>query len=516
MGTYDSLACARARQKTLAACLSAALALASTTAASAATPADNLLHRPADGLKLLHDTLARRAATVRTTRPGTQRPGGGIVIPVTSCADDGGTDTLRHAVLIASSGDTVDLSGLACSTLTLASGAINIDVEDLAINGPGASALTIDANHASRVFRHGGTGTLTVSNLTVANGAYTPPTGPYGGGCIYSAGQVSMTNAVVTACAASADGVIAGGAVLALGSVVMFGSAVTDSSLTSVNGYASVAAAGGGVFAEANFIFEHSIVSGNTITAPTGSVYGGGGIGEAGLTVKYSSVHGNTATTSAAASSYAIGGGVVTEGNAFIQNSTFDDNTADGGGGMDLRNGSYSSRLVDTTISGNHARVIGGGILADGDITLENSTIAFNDSGPAGGGGLVAEGTNATLQSSIIADNTPSGSTAAADLDGSATVSGSSNLIKISGIAVPADTITLDPQLGPLAANGGETRTHALAATSPAIDVGNDLAALDFDQRGPAFARSAGAGTDIGAYELDTDVIFADGFDAGG
>jgi hypothetical protein len=180
MGSFVSIA--RARRTPLAVCLSAALAFAST--ASAATPAENLLHRQTDGLARLFERFARRAAEVRAVPHGTRRPEGGIVIPVTSCADDGGTGTLRHVVLIASSGDTVDLGGLSCSTITLTAGAIGIDVDDLTIAGPGASRLTIDAAHASRVFRHGGGGTLQVTNLTVANGSYSPPTGPYGGGCI--------------------------------------------------------------------------------------------------------------------------------------------------------------------------------------------------------------------------------------------------------------------------------------------------------------------------------------------
>src|SRR3954463_10273345 len=150
MGSFVSIA--GARRTPLAVCLSAALVFASS--ASAATPAENLLHRQADGLAPLFEQLARRAAAVRAIPHGTRRPGGGIVIPVTSCADDGGTDTLRHAVLVASSGDTVDLSGLSCSTITLAAGAIGVDVDDLTIEGPGASRLTIDAAHASRVIRH--------------------------------------------------------------------------------------------------------------------------------------------------------------------------------------------------------------------------------------------------------------------------------------------------------------------------------------------------------------------------
>jgi hypothetical protein len=56
--------------------------------------------------------------------------------------------------------------------------------------------------------------------------------------------------------------------------------------------------------------------------------------------------------------------------------------------------------------------------------------------------------------------------------------------------------------LGPLANNGGPTLTHALLAGSPAIDTGSNPLALSFDQRGSGFARTAGAQTDIGAFEV--------------
>jgi hypothetical protein len=39
----------------------------------------------------------------------------------------------------------------------------------------------------------------------------------------------------------------------------------------------------------------------------------------------------------------------------------------------------------------------------------------------------------------------------------------------------PFFTIASDPQLAPLAFHGGPTRTHALLATSPAVDHGNHL-----------------------------------------
>ena len=79
---------------------------------------------------------------------------------------------------------------------------------------------------------------------------------------------------------------------------------------------------------------------------------------------------------------------------------------------------------------------------------------------------------------------------------------------------MPADTLTgIDPQLLPLADNGGPTQTHALASDSPAIDLGNDVAGEAWDQRGPGFPRVIGARADIGAFESNPDRIFANGFE---
>src|SRR5690606_28129492 len=65
-----------------------------------------------------------------------------------------------------------------------------------------------------------------------------------------------------------------------------------------------------------------------------------------------------------------------------------------------------------------------------------------------------------------------------------------------------------DPQLGPLAANGGPTMTRLPAATSPLVDAipvasCRDDGASDVttDQRG--VTRPQGSGCDIGAVELE-------------
>jgi len=68
-----------------------------------------------------------------------------------------------------------------------------------------------------------------------------------------------------------------------------------------------------------------------------------------------------------------------------------------------------------------------------------------------------------------------------------------------SGLPSPGDLVGLDPEVGPLANNGGPTLTVALLSGSPAIDAGNTSLAPATDQRG--FPRPAGLAADIGAFE---------------
>jgi len=116
-----------------------------------------------------------------------------------------------------------------------------------------------------------------------------------------------------------------------------------------------------------------------------------------------------------------------------------------------------------------------------------------------------------------VGNNTYSGGTEPDDVGGNATASmtGANNLFGFSSVTPPSGTIELEsPMLGPLEFNGGSTLTHMLMSGSPAIDAGNDEANVAFDQRGNGYPRTIGGGTDIGAYELDTnDVIFVNGFD---
>src|SRR5207249_8574098 len=81
---------------------------------------------------------------------------------------------------------------------------------------------------------------------------------------------------------------------------------------------------------------------------------------------------------------------------------------------------------------------------------------------------------------------------------------------------VKGNIVGHDPDLQPLANNGGPTRTISLNPGSPAIDAGFNVDFLPFDQRGVGFPRTLGARTDIGAFETaGTTSFIVTGADAG-
>jgi hypothetical protein len=441
---------------------------------------------------------------------------------VTSCLDDGSPGTLRYAVLTADEGGLVDAQGLAC-TITLQGTSINVDQNSLTIQGPASSTLTIDAAGTSRVFFHGtAAGTLVLNNLTVMNGLATGDRSF--GGCVYSLGPIGTTNLVVTGCHARGTTAAGGGGIAAFSTLSMSGGSVDGNLAESTQGANGVATVGGGgILADGKVVLRGSSISGNHAHANGGFAYGGGLYLIAGLDAQNSTIDGNLADveTFDAQQSFSIGGGLTTSrtGNNSISfkmtNSTVSRNHADGSGGL-LVSGIDTdvASVINSTISGNVANIEFGGAAFGQILAMYDTTVAFNTAGSYGGGGLVADGDKLILQGTIIADNSPTGSMFAADLDGTAVISGEDNLVKIVGssMTLPNGTIRLDPQLGVLRNNGGPTQTHALMPGSPAIDAGNNSAKAAYDQRSIGFPRTVGARQDIGAYEYNPDDIFANGF----
>jgi len=431
---------------------------------------------------------------------------------VTSCGDEAGAnDTLRYAVLVANPYDTIDLSGLACSKITLGS-AIAVTISDLTINGAGADKLTIDGNHVDRVFKHTGTGTLSLSDLSIVNGTFHG--GSADGGCLYSKGNLVLTHTTVASCKALGLNSAAGGGAFALKSIILDSSELTgNEAYASASGLAAtLVASGGGALAVSQAAGDgltvvHSRVSGNTAHAASGLAEGGGIFGF-NTTVKYSTLSDNHAIAIGNTNNDSGGGAIAAFTSLTMLGTTVDHNDADVGGGIFISTIADSATIAQSTISGNKGNLGVGGIYSGVSLDMANSTIAFNSAPVLSG--LVVAGLTATLNSNIIADNIPE------DLGGAATFSGEKNLIKVPGayIVVPLKTISLDPDLGPLAYNGGLTRTHALNAGSPAIDKGNNVSSLTSDQRGGSYSRVVNINPDIGAFEFDPDHIFGDRFGA--
>ncbi|MEO7326816.1 MAG: choice-of-anchor Q domain-containing protein [Dokdonella sp.] len=434
--------------------------------------------------------------------------------------NDAGSGSLRDAVAHAVDGDTIDLTQLSCSVISLSTGAIVISAQDLTLHGPGAEGLLINsAGHpGDGVLYNVVGGTLKVQDLSVAFGAKYSDYGVARGGCIFSVGNVELDGAHVYACTThstgSNDG--AGGALYAQGSVKLIHSVLDQGGVTVGSGTGR----GGGVFAGGDLVMAYSTISDFRVAAAS-SGRGGGAYAAGRLISKYSTISNNSVDEITNSS----GGGVATNGGAVILFSTISGNHAHVGGGLYLGPGESGDDAIvyESTLSGNTAAA-GGGMTANVPLSLYNSTVAFNTIpfqsggviGTVQGAGLDLRKSPVRIDGSIIAGNLAVGTPdRPSDVGGefSITVTGSHNLIN--HIAQPGltDTINADPLLGPLRLNGGMTATHALLPGSPAINAGNNTRNSDTDQRGEGFPRVLGGVADIGAYEVDPDRIFVDGFE---
>jgi hypothetical protein len=204
-----------------------------------------------------------------------------------------------------------------------------------------------------------------------------------------------------------------------------------------------------------------------------------------------------------------FGGGVASGGMLNVSNSTISNNIAIQGGGIRV-DGSSVTNISNSTISDNTASTVGttqgngGGIVVfSGQLNLTNVTVS-NNVATFSAGGIFSFGT-IRIRNTIVANNT-----ASRDPDAEF-ASGLTNL---------GNNLFINPLLGALQNNGGQTDTRALLPGSPAIDAGNNcvvtatcpsnnpLFALTTDQRGTGFLRLVdgnGDGTaivDIGAFEV--------------
>jgi predicted outer membrane repeat protein len=362
--------------------------------------------------------------------------------------------------------------------------------------GFGASGGGIHANGLIRL-----TGSTANGNSATGpgGGIYTPGTRP--------PGSVILEQSAVNGNTSAGEG----GGIYASGVVTL-----TESM---VNGNVSDRS-GGGISTTSNASLTRSSVSDNR-TTKAGARGGGIELYTGGATLTQSTVSGNR--TEGVDSP---GGGIFTFGVVTLNQSTLSGNSTAGanswGGGISSGGGLttggvtlFQSTLSDnvTTGSGSH----GGGIFTAGGVSLVQATLTSNRAmhGSSNGGGAF-NNANSRIEGSIVAGNAAGGS--GADVFESNANSTLTVVYSLIGTGVMPDagspsTVVRanNPLLGPLADNGGLTRTHALLPGSAAIDAGDpnvSFASSEFDQRGAPYSRVfdgdaiVGARIDIGAFEF--------------
>jgi CSLREA domain-containing protein len=384
-------------------------------------------------------------------------------------------------------------------------------VDSVSIVGPGTpSQLKIDAQEASRVLSIV-KGDVAISGLTIERGA-----AGNGAGIRVEAGSLSIEETKIAHNDASGLGggiyeAGSGTSVEILRSELDFNQAESGGAIYQDEGNLTVAEAslvafntvskrGGGIDTDANG--AHTTTIEDTEVLENKAELRGGGLyafnGSGGVTVTDSTIAGNEAVE--------YGAGVASRGATTIRSSTISGNEVlqiePGferlGAGVAQEGGNLLLETV--TIAGNENV---GLYVAAGTATVRASTIAANTSVITESGGVVNEGT-LKLRSTIVAAN--SGESGPADCEGTVTSEGH-NIVAATGPGctwAPAegDQIDADPQLGPLADNGGPTATMApTSRASIAINHGSNPAATD--QRGKPRPVPAGpAFTDVGALEV--------------
>lgn len=451
-------------------------------------------------------------------------------------ADDAGPGSLREAIALAGANaeaDVLDLSAISGQTITLSTGALAIDADELVIDGNG---VTVDADGSSGVI-YAYDSDVTINDLTVTGGD-----AEEGGGIATKYGSLTLNDSVITGNSAVVGGGVA---------VLSYDGSVSINR-TEVSGN-SGGIYGGGVFAYTYYgaiSVVDSVITGNDMSVvppqPPPREF------PAGLQARIDAFR--SSVVEGGGGGIAAGAFLISEySDVTVAGTTISNNSAETAGGMVVSSSVANTLIEDSTLSGNQATNFGGsGIFSAkyGDLTMRNSTISGNESGGIGGAGVFyaggggVEGGDGTvlIEFTTVTDNSADEQIGGLAISNSGTGTVSINASIVSGNTAPIDpdigfepgttteadvTFSLigvdstsgtlnfdaasttllgqDPLLGALQDNGGDTETHLPSEGSPLIDA---IAAgsppcdgsVSSDQRG--VPRPSGDGCEIGSVEL--------------
>ncbi|MCH2115057.1 MAG: hypothetical protein MK171_09135 [Pirellulales bacterium] len=348
------------------------------------------------------------------------------------------------------------------------------------------NSTTGTGSRGAGVYQWGGS--LTINDSLIAQNT-TSGTDAHGGGIANVNSDVAIHRSRIFTNSAAADGTHGGGIHSDSGNVQIYDSTLADNLVTGDG------ASGGGVYSDTNLLGLTTSIINSTLSGNTAILAGGGIYNASGLTnIRHSTIANNEVAA------YGFGAGVGSHGNSantrtLVHSSIISDNQ------------SLTPLAADFVETG---MVDGADFLAL--LRGFGSINASKAEGDATGDEIV-DGADVNVFFGSFGQ-TPKQT----DVDRvggpfhETFVSDDFNLVgtglSIGAFNGPNDIVGVDAEMGPLANNGGPTRTRALLEGSPAINAGDPgfnpnsfTPALDYDQRGTGFDRVIDFTIDIGAFE---------------
>lgn len=294
-----------------------------------------MLRRPGIGVALVLLSACTDRSALTLTEPEPHFALGPKGTRTVTSLDDPGTGlcraeycTLRQAIEIASPGDRIVFKTNLTGRIVLTAGQLEID-EDVTIEGGGR--ITVDANSASRVIEITDDRTVTLEGLSITGGQVGSPISPVNGGGIRTQSNVTLTLRNTTIAGNSAN--FGGGIVFSDGELTIINSTIRENRASHQ---------GGGIYNAVGLVsLVGSTVSENESGGQGGGLFNFGNVNVHGtMTVVNSTISGNR--------SGSWGGGIMNATDAVltVHHSTITANHADAAPGI----GTFGSVELTNTI----------------------------------------------------------------------------------------------------------------------------------------------------------------------